>query len=71
MERVVTKYKTYTGVNPILEKGEKVLEDKGENGLKYVYYHTKYKNGKLVSKKKKVWTDVVEYVQNEYYAIGE
>lgn len=71
VEKVVTKYKTYTRIDPTLEPGEKILGEKGDNGLQYVYYKTKYKNGKLVSKKKKVWTDVVKETQDRYYFVGE
>ncbi|MCM3317976.1 G5 domain-containing protein [Rummeliibacillus stabekisii] len=71
VKKVVTKYKSYTRVDPTYEPGRKELINKGENGLKYLYYKTKYKNGKLVSKKKKIWTDVVTYPQDEFYFIGE
>ena len=71
VKQVVTKYKTYTFVDPTLKPGEKVLDIKGHNGIKYEYYRTKYKNGKLFSKKKKIWTAEDEYVQDEYYDIGE
>lgn len=71
VEKVVTKYKTYNRINPTMKVGEKKLAQSGENGLKYVYYKTKYKNGKLISKKKKIWTDVVKETQDRYYFIGE
>ncbi|WP_147196494.1 SH3 domain-containing protein, partial [Rummeliibacillus stabekisii] len=71
VKKVVTKYKTYTRVDPTYETGRKELINKGEDGLKYIYYKTKYKNGKQVSKKQKIWTDVVKYTQDEYYFIGE
>lgn len=71
VKKVVTKYKTYTRIDPTLEAGKKVLAEKGENGLKYIYYKTKYKNGKQVSKQQKVWTDVVKETQDKYYIIGE
>lgn len=71
VDKVTIKYKTYTRPDPTLETGEKVLGQKGENGLKYIYYKTKYKYGKQVSKKQKVWTDVVKESQDKYYFIGE
>ncbi|MFG3613472.1 G5 domain-containing protein [Rummeliibacillus stabekisii] len=71
LKKVTIKYKTYTRLDPTLETGKKVLGIKGHDGLEYVYYKTKYKNGKLVSKKKKIWTDIVERKQDEYYRLGE
>lgn len=71
VEKVILKYKTYTRLDPTLETGKKVLAQKGENGYKYVYYHTKYKNGKLISKKKRIWTEIKELPQDKYYRLGE
>lgn len=71
VKKVTIKYKTYTRLDPTLETGKKVLAEKGRNGLKYEYYKTKYKNGKPVSKKTKIWSDIVERKQDEYYRLGE
>lgn len=70
VEKVVTKYKVITRKSEVFPVGTVKQIAKGKNGLKYVYYRTKYKNGKLISKKKKIWTDVVDYTQDEINYIG-
>ena len=70
VKKVVTKYKVENWTSEQIPVGKTIQEAKGENGLKYVYYHTKYKNGKIVSKKKKIWTQVENYVQNEINVTG-
>lgn len=69
VEKVVTKYKVENWTSEQVPVGKAVQEAKGEDGLKYVYYKTTYKNGKLISKKK-IWTDVVNYTQNEINFTG-
>ncbi|GEL05443.1 G5 domain-containing protein [Rummeliibacillus stabekisii] len=71
VKKIIIKYKTYTRLDPTLETGKKVLANKGHDGIKYTYYKTKYRNGKQVSKKKKIWTDIAERKQDEYYRLGE
>lgn len=70
VEKVVTKYKVIKRESEVFPVGTVKKIAKGKNGLKYVYYKAKYKNGKLISKKKKIWTDVINYTQDDISYIG-
>ncbi|GEL05444.1 SH3 domain-containing protein [Rummeliibacillus stabekisii] len=70
VKKVVTKYKVENWTSEQIPVGKTVQEAKGEDGLKYIYYKTTYKNGKLTSPKKKIWTDVINRTQNEINVTG-